>query len=196
MYIIAVSDDAIESVARQLAKSGLNKQLVVHTSGAKAGLVLKKYFTNYGVFYPLQSFSINRAANFEEIPICIDASKKRNRIVLKKIAAKIAPNVFYINDEERARLHLAAVFVNNFTNHLYRIAYDLLAEKNIPFDLVKPLLIETTNKVLSHPPKEMQTGPAIRGDISTMSSHLTQLLEHPDFASVYLLLSKVIGKGD
>ena len=193
LYIISVSDDAIELVASQLAEFGLKNKLVVHTSGATPSTILKKYFANYGVFYPLQSFSIDRISNFESIPICIDSSRKGNRILLKKIAEKISPKVFLINDKERARLHLAAVFVNNFTNHLYRIAYELLEEKQIPFELVTPLLLETANKVISHAPKDMQTGPAKRGDLITINRHLNQLKDHPDFAKIYFLLSQAIG---
>ncbi|MFT4667084.1 MAG: putative short-subunit dehydrogenase-like oxidoreductase (DUF2520 family) [Polaribacter sp.] len=192
LYIIAVSDNAIASVAEQLAQCiDAQKSLVVHTSGATPSTVLKKHFKHYGVFYPLQSFSKDKTVNFQNIPICIDAKYVRDRKALTKLGESISNKVFTINDKERASLHVAAVFVNNFTNLLYQRAAKILDNKDLPFDLLRPLLLETALKVQQYEPKDMQTGPAIRGDQKTIDRHLSYLeKEHPDYYDLYSQLTK------
>jgi predicted short-subunit dehydrogenase-like oxidoreductase (DUF2520 family) len=192
LYIIAVSDSAIEIVAAALAKTiDPSKAFVVHTSGATPSLVLKPYFTHYGVFYPLQSFSMEKEPDYNIIPICIDAKYKGDLKRLETLAKQISNKVFTIDDEQRAVLHIAAVFVNNFTNALYQSAADLVEAKNIPFDLLRPLLLETALKVQAHHPRDMQTGPAIRKDSSTIKKHLDFLKkEHPELFPLYLQLTQ------
>jgi predicted short-subunit dehydrogenase-like oxidoreductase (DUF2520 family) len=194
LYIIAVSDSAIEIVAAELAKTiDPSKAFVVHTSGATLSLVLKPYFKHYGVFYPLQSFSMEKEPDFTNIPICIDAHHKADKNKLEVLAHRISNKVFTINDEQRAVLHVAAVFVNNFTNVLYQSAAELVESKNIPFDLLRPLLLETALKVQAHQPKDMQTGPAIRKDSNTIKKHLSFLKkEHPELFLVYLQLTQLL----
>ena len=197
LYIIAVSDNAIASVAEQLAKSiDPKKSLVVHTSGATPSSVLQEHFKHYGVFYPLQSFSKDKAVDFQSIPICIDAKYVKDRKALAKLGKSISNKVFTINDKERASLHVAAVFVNNFTNLLYQQAAEILGNKNLSFDLLRPLLLETALKVQEHEPKDMQTGPAIRGDQKTIDRHLSYLeKEHPEFYDLYSQLTKQLLPG-
>ncbi len=192
LYIIAVSDSAIASVAEKLAGSiDPKKSLVVHTSGATSSTVLKPHFKHYGVFYPLQSFSKEKEINFQNIPICIDAKYVRDRKALEKLGSSISNKVFTINDKERASLHVAAVFVNNFTNLLYQRAAEILEKKDLSFDLLRPLLLETAVKVQEHAPKDMQTGPAVRGDQKTIDSHLSYLeKEHPEYYELYSRLTK------
>jgi len=113
IYILAVHDGAIAEVAAQLQFLDDKKRLFVHTSGATPSTVLKPYFRNYGIFYPLQTFSISRQANFEDIPICVDAKRKKHREQLLKLAKITSPKVYEVNDKQRAILHVAAVFVNN-----------------------------------------------------------------------------------
>lgn len=193
LYILAVKDDAIEFVSDQLSQNaGMSKQLVVHTSGAVSSLTLSKYFKNYGVFYPLQTFSKNRSVQFSTIPICIAASRKKDRKILRKIAKKISKKVAIISDEERAVLHVAAVIVNNFTNHLFHIGQSLTDTERIDFDLLKPLILETVLKIDDFPPYEMQTGPARRNDEKTIKKHLKYLRKFPNSAQLYTLLTKSI----
>ena len=192
LYIIAVSDNAIAEVAQNLKANGIDNQLVVHTSGATASTVLKPYFNHYGVFYPLQTFRINSKPNFKTLPICIDAPNKKDLKRLKKLANKICLNVHQINDDERAILHVAAVFVNNFSNHFYSIAEDILDQNNLSLKLLFPLIRETANNIESSSPKDVQTGPAVRNDENTIKKHLQFLEKHPEYRTLYLVLSKSI----
>lgn len=191
LYILAIHDDAIPEVASQLS---LNQKLIVHTSGSTPSTVLQPYAQRFGIFYPLQTFSISKEVDFEQIPICIHANNKEDIIFLENLAKKISPKVYRINDEQRAILHVAAVFVNNFTNHLFQIGYNILEKENLSFDLLRPLILETAEKIQEHPPAEMQTGPAIRGDEATIQRHLLYLEKFPEYQSLYELLTKSIKK--
>ena len=194
LYILAISDDAIEKVATKLVAILPEKSCVVHTSGVTSSSIFEGRFQQYGVFYPLQSFSKSKAANFEQIPICVDASNKILLAQLQELAQRISPKVYEINDEQRAHLHLAAVYANNFTNYLFHIAHQILENQNIPFDLVKPLILETAQKVQENEPKWMQTGPAIRGDEVSMERHLKLLEKQTEWKEIYRSLSKRIGE--
>jgi len=193
LYILAISDAAIESVASSLSQIPLSKKaLVVHTSGATPSTVLKPYFKQYGIFYPLQTFSISKASNFINIPICIHANRKPLRQKLEKLAQLLSPKVYLIDDQQRAILHVAAVFVNNFTNHLFQIGETILDKENLSFEILKPLIQETAEKIKNHPAKKMQTGPAIRGDQNTIDKHLLFLNKYPAFQDLYRQLSESI----
>ncbi len=191
IYIIAVKDDAIESVAKQLK---LKDQIVVHTSGSVSMDVLKKYSKNYGVFYPLQTFSKDKQSNFKVIPICIEASNNNTSTTLQYFAKSISSNVQKVNSAQRKKIHLAAVFACNFSNHMYAIAEKLLAKDKLSFDLLKPLIEETANKTINTKPSKAQTGPAIRNDKKTMDAHLKVLLKEKDLQKIYELISKSIVK--
>ncbi len=190
VYILAVHDDAIGSVAKQLNIE--EKALMVHTSGATPSTVFKPFAKRYGVFYPLQTFSRDRTANFEEIPFCVDANRKKDRILLEQLAQRLSPKVYQITDKERESLHIAAVFVNNFTNYLYQIGTDICEKEKVPFDLLKPLILETARKVQEHPPEKMQTGPAKRGDEATIQRHLKNLERFPHYQELYQHLTEEI----
>lgn len=193
VYILSVKDDVIEKVAEQLAaNASLKKKLFVHTSGAVPSTVLQPYFKNYGVFYPLQTFSKSRRVSFKNIPICIDAKKKKARKLLQQLGKKISQEVHLVKDEERAVLHVAAVFVNNFTNHLFHIAHHICEQEQVDFDILKPLIQETVCKIQSQSPYDMQTGPGRRGDRETISKHLDFLDGNPSYQKVYRLLSNRI----
>ncbi len=193
LYIIAVHDDAILSVAQKISPI-IPTALVVHTSGAKACVILKPFFKNYGSFYPLQTFSISKKVNFEILPLCIYSPQKRNRTFLKKIAQSICPNVYEINDQQKSILHVAAVIVNNFPNYLYHIGHQITKEHKLSFDILKPLIAETVHKIQDKTPKSMQTGPARRGDKETISSHLKLLQSNKTWTAIYKLLSESIEK--
>ncbi len=193
LYILAVSDAAIEWVAAALAQIPLSqKALVVHTSGATPSTVLKPYFKQYGIFYPLQTFSKSRVSNFDNIPICIHANRQPLRRKLEKLAQLLSPKVYLVDDQQRAILHVAAVFVNNFTNHLFQVGETILEKENLSFDILKPLIQETAEKIKQHPAKKMQTGPAIRGDQNTIDKHLDFLNKYPDFQELYQRLTTSI----
>lgn len=193
LYIIAVRDSVIEAVAQQLcALSGMQDKLVVHTSGATAMSVLQTHFERVGIFYPLQSFSIHRKVDFSIIPFCLYTSQEEDLYLLEKLAKKISNTVAKINDEQRANLHVAAVFVNNFANHLYAIGNKITDTAQVDFDFLKPLILETALKIQDASPLEMQTGPAKRADSATIEKHSQYLNDYPDFQKIYKSLTESI----
>ena len=193
LFVIAVKDDAIEPIAADLVQ--YNK-LIVHTSGATSLQTLQKHTQNAGVFYPLQTFSKTRDLNFNTVPLCIEGADEKITSTLNELAYTVSQNVYRVNSEQRKILHLAAVFACNFPNYLYHVSQQLLAEKQLPFDLLRPLILETAEKVQELLPANVQTGPAVRNDEKTMTSHLEQLGEIPDLQEIYKLLSQGIIKMD
>lgn len=187
LFIIAVSDEAISTVSEQIP---YKNKLVVHTSG---GISLEAIASNNrkGVFYPLQTFSKNKAVNFKSIPICIESQNASDYQLLQNVAQAISDSVFAINSEQRKALHVAAVFVNNFTNHLYKIGNDICIENNVPFEILKPLIQETAEKITQLSPNEAQTGPAIRNDIETINAHLS-FLSDENQKNIYNILTQSI----
>lgn len=185
--IIAVSDNAISDVSAQLP---FEKQLVVHTSGTVAMEALNNK-NRKGVFYPLQTFSKLKEVDFKSVPICLEAAEKRDLFTLHTIAESVSDAVYDISSEQRRALHVAAVFVSNFTNHLYQIGYEICEENNLPFAILKPLILETANKILSLPPSEAQTGPARRKDNQTINAHLN-FLSNEEHKEIYKMLTKSI----
>ncbi|HRK80254.1 MAG TPA: DUF2520 domain-containing protein [Saprospiraceae bacterium] len=197
VYLLAVHDDAIETVASQLAKTLPHNTLAAHTSGATPSAVLARHFRHYGVFYPLQTFSAGRQPEFAHIPICVFAPDAQDLALLKTLAGHVSHSVREVNDEQRATLHLAAVFVNNFVNLMYRLGSDIVQKEGIPFDALLPLIQETALKVVDGlPPADAQTGPARRGDSATMQRHLDLLNGQPHLQEMYRLLSEEILKRD
>ena len=167
--IIAVSDDAIANISYNLKNA-----LVVHTSGSVEMKALKNQ-KNKGVFYLLQSFSKEKEINFSNVPICLEAENKSDLAKLEKLASLLQGNIYHLSSLQRKKIHVAAVFVNNFTNHMYTIAYNICEEHNVPFDILEPLIEETSQKIKNLTPKEAQTGPAKRNDIETIKNHLNLL---------------------
>lgn len=191
LYIICVQDNAILEVVQKLSKrKALKDKLFVHTSGATPSLVFKNYFKHYGIFYPLQSFSKGSEIDFKTTPFCIDAKYLKDKKKLLTLAAQISEKVYEINDDQRAVLHVAAVFANNFTNHLFGLSKSILDKYDLPFDIMRPIILETAKKVQENNPNDMQTGPAIRGDYATLEKHLKLLEGQPELSSIYLLLTE------
>ncbi len=187
IYIIAVSDDAINEVSSQLP---FNNQLVVHTSGT-VGLDALNNKNRKGVFYPLQTFSKIKALDFKSIPMCLEAENETDLKLVKKIANFISDSVYEINSEQRKALHVAAVFVNNFVNHLYQIGNEICEANQIPFAILKPLIQETATKIMTLSPRDAQTGPAKRNDLKTIEAH-QQFLTDENQATIYKLLNQSI----
>jgi predicted short-subunit dehydrogenase-like oxidoreductase (DUF2520 family) len=192
LYLIAVKDDAIATVADAL--SGVNG-MVVHTSGATPMSVLSDAgIQHYGVFYPLQTFSKARDLNFANVPLCLEAKDADDLNVLKTLAQTLSPLVYEIDGGQRKILHLAAVFVCNFVNHLYHLGGGILAEHQMDFEVLRPLIMETAEKVQTALPIDVQTGPAVRDDQETMKRHVSLLENRPDLQEIYKFLSKSIKK--
>lgn len=189
VYILAVKDDAIKTVVKQLH---LKNKILVHTSGSVDMDVLKSSSSNYGVFYPLQTFSKSKKVNFENVPICLEANNIKTFKQLELLAKSISNNIQKVNSQQRTNIHIAAVFACNFSNHMFSIADELLKANKLSLDLIKPLIAETAEKIKNNPPAKMQTGPAIRGDKKTMAKHL-KMLENKQYKELYKMLSRSIG---
>jgi len=193
IFIIAVADDAIAPIAKQLA---VYDKLVVHTSGATDLQTLLAYTPKAGVFYPLQTFSKNKEVDFRSVPLCIEGADESITGILGQFAGSISNNVYKIDSAQRKILHLAAVFACNFPNYLYGVAQQLLAEHNMQFDMLRPLILETAQKVQENLPADVQTGPAIRKDVKTIDAHLQLLRNKPELEQLYRLLSQGIIKNE
>ena len=187
IYIICVSDDAIASLSEKLP---FKNRLVVHTSGSIGIHDLHKDLRR-GVFYPLQSFTKDHPLDFSSVPICLETLNKEDFEILTNLANLLGCKSYRISTEQRQTLHLCAVFVNNFTNHIYRIAHEISDSKSIDFELLQPLILETAKKVSYLSPYQAQTGPAIRGDKKTIKKHLKNL-EKDLHKDIYELLTKSI----
>ena len=185
--LISVTDSSIAEVSERIPYTD---SLVVHTSGTTALEVLNDK-NRKGVFYPLQTFSKNKAINFKEVPLCLEAENTDDLIELKLLAKEISDKVFEISSEQRKSLHVAAVFVSNFTNHLYSIGNEICQENNIPFDILKPLIKETADKINYLNPKDAQTGPAVRFDQKTIKAH-QDFLKNQNYKSIYNLITQSI----
>lgn len=189
VYIISVNDDAIQDVASAIP---VKDKLVVHTSGSVDMDVLKDYSADFGVLYPLQTFSREKDVSFKDIPVILESSSERAGEMLKEIAFRLSSRVHDLSSEQRRILHVSAVFACNFTNHLYALADDLLQNHDLDFDLLRPLIRETSEKIQNHSPRNVQTGPAVRNDKKTMHAHLNALKNTPDLYKLYQLLSQSI----
>lgn len=189
LYIIAVADAAIHEVASKLTDC---TGLFVHTSGSIAMNVFADYFTDYGVFYPLMSFSKSSILAFDTIPICVEANAEKNTKKLEYVAGLLTNRVQFLNSKDRQVLHLAAVFACNFTNLNYVIAEEILSKNTIPFDLLFPLILNSALKIQQQSPALLQTGPAIRNDLPVIETHLKMLEAMPEYKAVYALITTCI----
>jgi predicted short-subunit dehydrogenase-like oxidoreductase (DUF2520 family) len=190
VYIIAVNDDAIEAVSNQLNTS---EKIVVHTCGSASINLLRNASKNFGVLYPLQSLR-KEISYLSAIPFLIDASNNYSKNVIITLAEAISGNIKEANDEQRMQYHLSAIVVSNFTNHLFALAEEYCKKNKIEFFLLLPLIEEVVNRLRNFKPAEMQTGPAIRGDISTMQKHLALLKDFPQLKNIYEVMSESIAE--
>ncbi len=191
LYLLCVSDHAIEALLPQL--HFLDGKLIAHTSGATPGSVFQGHFSRYGVFYPLQSLSKSQPIKLSEVPICVDANEETDLVKLEQLAQEFSQHVYRVDDHQRSLLHVAAVFVNNFSNHLYDLMDQWLGEEEIPFDLLRPLILGGAQKVQGLSPREAQTGPAVRADLNTIRRHLDILQEkRPELVELYKTLTESI----
>ncbi|MDD4373882.1 MAG: DUF2520 domain-containing protein [Bacteroidales bacterium] len=189
LLFLAVNDDAVSELAKQVK---LTNTLIVHTSGSLNANAAACPENKYGVFYPLQTFSKVRFPDFNEIPIFIQAEDEKSFELLKIVAGKISKNVQLANDPMRKTLHVAAVFVSNFSHALFAMADEYLKEQSVPFAHLHPLIKETVNKAIETDLYHGQTGPARRNDIKTIESHLKMLEQHPEKAEIYKMLTSYI----
>lgn len=187
LYIISVSDSVIPAISKALEGK---KGIIAHTAGSISMEVLGAH-ENHGIFYPLQTFSKQKEVDFNQIPLCLEANQKENLNLLKKVAQAIGGPIHLIDSAQRKALHVAAVFVNNFTNHLYTIGEELCNAHKVPFSVLQPLIAETADKMRHLPPSLAQTGPAARGDQKILEDHL-QYLTKESHQKLYQLISASI----
>jgi predicted short-subunit dehydrogenase-like oxidoreductase (DUF2520 family) len=191
LFIISVSDEAIQSIAQEIILP--DDAVLIHTSGSQPLTELQFAATpNIGVFYPLQTFTKEKKVDFKNIPIFIESTNEETDQVLLTIAKKISQQVTKIASADRMALHVAAVFASNFTNHMLAIAKDVLQQNSLEFEWLKPLILETLQKSLNIEPENAQTGPAKRGDLEILDKHLEFLKEDPAVAEIYKLVSQHI----
>ena len=188
LYIVAISDDALSTVGDWLQ---LDKKLVVHTAGSVSKNVLGRVSKNYGVLYPLQS--LRAVVNvLPEIPFLVDGNTADDLALIRDFALDLSDKVEVADDEGRLKLHVAAVIVNNFSNHLYALAEEFCNKERLPFQLLLPLIQETADRLSYLSPMEAQTGPALRGDHSTITKQLEILNAHPGLKKIYELMTASI----
>ena len=190
LFILAITDTALYHLDQYVH---LGNKLVVHTAGSVSKDVLKNISVNYGIIYPLQSL-IKGAEPDPGFPLMIDANSVANLGIIRQFVKTWSDNVIQASDEERLKYHVAAVLVNNFTNHMFAMANEFCEKEGIDFKKLYPLINETTKRIETHSPQSVQTGPAIREDIYTLGKHLQVLSSHPDLKYLYLKLSESILK--
>lgn len=189
LYVISISDKAIEPL---LAQKDFGTKLVIHTSGSISMGVFKGHASNYGVFYPLQTFSKFKEIDFKKVPVCIEANTRENEEILLAVARELSDNVQLVSSQQREIIHVAAVFACNFSNQMYAIADKLLKEHGLPFNILLPLINETAEKIKITSPVEAQTGPAARGDQNVIDNHLKLLTNFPEFQKIYSFVTESI----
>lgn len=191
LYIFAVKDSALSEVLMNFPEL---PGLFVHTSGSLPMEIFEPYTSRYGVFYPLQTFSIGRSVSFESIPVFIEANSPDDEQFLRQIGEQLSNTVMLLNSEKRKYLHLAAVFSSNLTNHLYAQASDILEKQGIPKEVLFPLIQETANKIKELHPRDAQTGPAVRYDTNVIEKQLDLLKNDSQKHEIYEVLSKSINQ--
>jgi predicted short-subunit dehydrogenase-like oxidoreductase (DUF2520 family) len=189
LIIAAVNDDALPYLAEIF---GFSNKLFVHTSGFGNSNALANMSSRFGVFYPLQSFSMSNEVNWHNVPILIESNLAEDQKLLGSIAENVSEKPIFVNEKQRKTAHLAAVFANNFTNILFASAEEILKKENLNLSLLQPLINLTASRVRFGSPLKYQTGPAVRNDVGTMQKHLDLLDENPELKEAYKLLSKLI----
>lgn len=191
IYVIAVTDTAIPQIIADMPE--ITTGTVIHTSGATPLDVLNR-FTNYGVIYPAQSISKQIEIDMSLIPVGIEANTSETFQLLTDLMTPVTPHIFACNSQQRLALHVAAVLVNNFANALFNMAQGILEREQLDFSLLRPIILETANKVQNHLPSEVQTGPASRNDLGTINRHLQFLSYSNELTEIYQHLSTFITK--
>lgn len=189
MYIVAVADDAIDDVVADLRLPG---KVVAHTAASVPKEVLNQVTEHYGVFYPLQSLR-KEMTHLPDMPVFFDGSTAIAKQKLEALAHSISDeNVTEAGDDARMKLHVAAVVVSNFVNHLYTLAEEYCRKEGLDFKQLLPLIEETASRIKENSPRQSQTGPALRHDSETIHKHLEFLKAHPQLKNIYVLLTESI----
>ncbi|WP_418992920.1 Rossmann-like and DUF2520 domain-containing protein [Alistipes sp.] len=191
LYLLAVSDRAVAEVAAALPIPP--QAVVAHTAGSVPLDALPATFARRAVFYPLQTFTRGREVDFRRIPIFLESSSEALRSELEAFALRLSDTVCWADSEQRAKIHLAGVFACNFANHMYALGESVVRDAGLGFDVLKPLIAETAAKALDAcSPRDVQTGPAVRGDLATQARHEAMLAGEPLMETIYSTISQSI----
>ncbi|MDR2249595.1 F420-dependent NADP oxidoreductase [Acinetobacter sp.] len=195
LIILAVSDSAIADLVMQVHQL-FPETLIVHTSGSTDIEVISHAHKKAGVFYPLQTFSLERDVDWQVTPLFVEAANKDDLAMLFNLANSLSNRVYQYTSKQRLTLHLAAVFACNFSNYCFDMAKQVVDAEQVDFSLLYPLMVETAKKATENDPKQMQTGPAVRGDQNILAMHQGLLAQagRDDLKQVYQLLSDGISK--
>ncbi len=188
LYVVAIKDGVLFDLNKSFQ---LGNKLIVHTAGSITKDVLKDISSNYGILYPLQSLR-KEIETIPEIPFLVDGNSDEATLLIEDFAKSLSPLVKRSTDEERLKMHVAGVVVNNFTNHLYAVTEEFCQKENIDFKILLPLIQETAQRITAFSPKDVQTGPSIRNDVFTLDKHLRILTAHPKLKYLYLKLTDSI----
>ncbi|WP_273776855.1 Rossmann-like and DUF2520 domain-containing protein [Acinetobacter sp. GSS19] len=188
LVVIAVSDSAIADVIDKVHRY-IPDSLIVHTSGSTELQVLSQKHQRSGVFYPLQTFSLQREIDWLNTPIFVEAVVEADQQALNDLAQQLSDRVYIYSSQQRLSLHLAAVFACNFSNYCYDLAKQIIDQQQVDFSLLYPLMLETAYKATQHEPQHMQTGPAMRGDKKILNLHQAMLSQQPELQRIYRLMS-------
>jgi YrbI family 3-deoxy-D-manno-octulosonate 8-phosphate phosphatase len=189
LWIFALTDQAVLDI---LGRTGFQKSLLVHTAGSLPLNIFSGHSDNYGVLYPLQTFSGHKPPVFSEVPFCIEANTESGQATLENLARAISPLVYKVSSGDREFLHLAAVFACNFSNHMYVLASEIAERAVLPFEMFHSLIRETAEKAVRSGPLTSQTGPAVRNDKIIIKKHLNWLSFSPELRSIYEKLTESI----
>ena len=188
---MAVKDTAITEIAAQLS---FKHTTLIHTAGASSLQLLGKQTIHSGIFWPVYSILGDNLKAIKNIPVAIQGNKPQVENDILDIAKSITDKAFIANDVQRAHLHLAAVFANNFSNHLMAVAQEICMKQHLSFDYLQPIVEQTFERLKTEPAKNLQTGPAIRDDKMTMQKHIDLLKSNTEWALIYQSLSNSIRK--
>ena len=191
VFIVAVKDAALPDVIRSLCR-GRADQVFLHTAGSMPLAVFQGSARHYGVFYPMQTFSKERQVDFSEIPLFLESSDVQTHEVARRLAQSVSRHVYDLPTDKRRHLHLAAVFACNFANHCYALSAKILERQGLPFNVMLPLIDETSRKTHVMHPVDAQTGPAVRWDENVMAAQKALLTDEPEMEQLYEMMSKSI----
>lgn len=189
IFIFALADKAYDEILPLLP---FKLPLAFTTSGTVSCQCLKDYAEQYGVIYPLQTFTKSQDMRKLEVPLCLESDfAGEHKTLMWELARELSPTCYEVSEAQRAKMHVAAVFACNFSNAMYQIAYKLLKENGLPFEILLPVLHQTVEKVAQMTPAEAQTGPAVRGDVNVMRAQISTLSDDR-LKELYRLVSELI----
>lgn len=191
LYIVSLTDNALVELGPTLP-SLVPEKLWVHTAGTVGMDIFGESTSRIGVFYPMQSVSKAQVISLEEAPIFVEATQDDDQNFLFSLAKTITRNAYEASSKQRQAMHLAAVFINNFSNQIYACAEKILKENELPFDIMLPLVDNTAAKVHGLSPVDAQTGPAKRLDYDVMRKQHEMLEHNPLYQDIYKLMTEAI----